>query len=346
MNKLMKKVTTLIATVSMIASMGTTVFAAESYESNVGLLSNEATAFLLEHGVDTSVFTANALNTFDTLDAKTSIANSYDESVLALKDAAAANNFTNEQIQKYVEGLVSTPTTIVESEDNKIETYADNRPTDDGIGYEVKSKAGYYQSTAYATLPTVNRASSSASPSSAYMFFTVSDLAESWGIDVGIWYAYGSGIEAWRGCYNPADKVLQSGDVISGLTAGDRIYMSAVVETNGYLRFRILDASNFNNVYYDISYYVGDHGIYRSNACINRQISLCNNAANFNTGAYLRNAQFSDAYIYSSSGYSKTLASNTISNRLGAFGTNATNAKKVTVNSYSPWYAENISINF
>ena len=64
MNKLMKKVTTLIATVSMIASMGTTVFAAESYESNVGLLSNEATAFLLEHGVDTSVFTANALNTW------------------------------------------------------------------------------------------------------------------------------------------------------------------------------------------------------------------------------------------------------------------------------------------
>lgn len=345
MNKLMKKVTTLLATVSMVASMGTTVFAAESYEANVGLLSNEAAAFLLEHGVNTSVFAASAMNIMDALDEETSIANSYDESILALIDAAEANNFTDEQIQKYVEGLVSTPTTVVESENNGIATYAVNRPTDDGIGYEVKSQPGYYQSTAYATLPTVNRASSSSSPSSGYMFFTVSSEAQNWGIDVGIWYGSGDDGEAWRGCYTANGQMIP-GDVMSGLSAGDRVYMNAVVETNGYLRFRVLDANNFSNVYYDIAYYVGDHDVYRTNACFNRQITLCNGAANFNTGAYMRNAQFSDAYIYSSSGYSRTLASNTQSNRRGVFGTNDINAQQVTVNSYSPWYAENISIDF
>jgi hypothetical protein len=118
------------------------------------------------------------------------------------------------------------------------------------------------------------------------------------------------------------------------------------VETNGYLRFRVLDANDFSTVYYDISYYVGDHSIYRTNASFNRQITLCNDTANFYTGAYLKNGQFSDAYIYSSSGYSKTIASNTLSNRRGAFGTNSTTAQKVTVNSSTPWYAENISISF
>lgn len=342
MNKFMKKVTTLLVTVSMVASIGSTAFAAERYELNPEPLSKEAVEFLSEHGVDTSVFTINSLNTLDT---ETTIANSYDESILALKDAAEANGFTDEQIQKYVEGLVSTPTTVVKSEDDAVSTYAVNRPGDNGIGYEVKSQAGYYQSTAYATLPTVNRAASSASPSSGYMFFTVSSAVQNWGIDVGLWYASGNGVEAWRGCYT-ANGQLVSGGIISDLTAGDRVYMSAVVETNGYLRFRVLDANNFNKVYYDSSYYVGDKGIYRTNAAFNRQISLCNNAANFNTGAYLRNAQFSDAYIYSNSGYSKTVASNTLSDRRGVFGTNSTNAQQVTVNSSTPWYAENISIYF
>ena len=339
MKKIFRKATAVVATVTMLATMTVPAFAAESNAVSEPL-SNEAIAFLQEHGVDTSVFEVSA---YALMDEETITANSYNESVMALRDAAAAYDFTDEQIQAYVEGLVSTPTTVVYGEEG-ITPYADNRPTDDGIGYEVKSNSGYYQETAFATLPTVNRAASSGTYSDGYLFYTVS--GSTWGIDVGLAYNSGNNVEAWRGCYTPQGSNTVSGAVISGLRAGSRVYFNAVVETNGYLRFRVLDANNFNTVYYDISYYVGDHGIYRTNASFNRQITLCNGAKNFNTGAYLRNGQFSDAYIYSSSGYSQTLASNTVSNRRGRFGTNSTNAQKVTVNSYTPWYAENVSVNF
>lgn len=338
MNKFWRKATAVVATVAMVASLGAPAFAAEDVTVSGNELSEEAVAFLQEHNVDTSIFEISTLS----LDEETQIANSYDESVLALKDAAAANNFTDEQIQKYVEGLVSTPTTVAPNDG--ISTLAVDRPYDNGIGYEVKSNAGYYQETAFATLPTVNRAASSGTYSDAYMFYTVS--GPKWGIDVGLAYCSGGGVEAWRGCYTPQGQLMQTKNLSSTLKSGDRVYFNAVVETNGYLRFRVLDASDFSVVHYDLAYYVGDQGIYRSNAAFNRQISLCNGAKNFNTGAYMRNAQFSNAYIYASSGYSQTVASNTEANRRGVFGTNSTNRNQVTVNSYSPWYAENVSINF
>lgn len=341
MKKFFRKATAIVATVTMLATMTTPAFAAENNAASEPL-SNEAVAFLQEHGVDTSIFEVSA---YALMDEETAIANSYNESVLALKDAAEANNFTDEQIQKYVDGLISTPTTVVSGNESGIEPYADNRPTDDGIGYEVKSNSGYYQETAYATLPSVYRAASTGSHSDGYLFYTVSGSGN-WGIDVGLAYNSGTGGEGWRGCYTAQGSATKCGNIISGLTAGSRVYFNAVVETNGYLRFRVLDGNNFNTVYYDISYYVGDHSIYRTNAAFNRQITLCNAAKNFNTGAYLRNGQFNDAYIYSSSGYSKTVASNTVSNRRGRFGTNSTNVQQVTVNSSDPWYAENISINF
>ena len=180
MNKFWRKATAVVATVAMVASLGAPAFAAEDVTVSGNELSEEAVAFLQEHNVDTSIFEISTLS----LDEETQIANSYDESVLALKDAAAANNFTDEQIQKYVEGLVSTPTTVAPNDG--ISTLAVDRPYDNGIGYEVKSNAGYYQETAFATLPTVNRAASSGTYSDAYMFYTVS--GPKWGIDVGLAY--------------------------------------------------------------------------------------------------------------------------------------------------------------
>lgn len=337
--KFFKKATALIATVTMLTTMTIPAFAADDVAS-AEPLSDEAVAFLQEHGVDASIFDKSTLAL---MDEETAIANSYNESVLSLKSAAAANDFTDEQIQEYVEGLVSTPTTVVSGRDD-VSTYADNRENDDGLGYEVQAQAGYYQETAFATLPSVNRAASTGSHSDGYMFYTVSG-SKNWGIDLGLAYNSGGNIEAWRGFYMQSGK-MTSGQPIYALKAGSRVYFNASVETNGYLRFRVLDANNFNTVYYDISYYVADQGINRTNAVFNRQITLCNGSKNFNTGAYLRNGQFSDAYIYSNSGYSKTVASNTVSNRRGSFGTNSTNVRQVTVNSYSPWYAENVSINF
>lgn len=339
MKKILKKAAALVVTVTMLTTMTMPAFAAENSGASESL-NDEAVAFLQEHGVDTSIFEKSS---YALLDEETAVANSYNESVLAFKDAVAANGFTDEQIQQYVEGLVSTPTTVVSGNDG-ISTYADNRPSDDGLGYEVLSKPGYYQETAFATLPTVNRAASSGSHSDGYMFYTVSGI--DWAIDVGLAYNSGAGGEAWRGCYTPQKLETTSGAPINALRAGSYVYLNAVVENNGYLRFRVLDGNNFNIVYYDISYYVGNYGITPTSASFNRQISLCNASKNFNTGAYLRNAKFSEAFIYFSKGYSKTDANNTISNRRGLFGTNSINAKQVTVNSYTPWDSENVSINF
>lgn len=340
MKKILGKIIIVTLAIASLFNLSVGALATNIADSH-SCLSSEASEFLRSHNVDPSIFNTS----FVTMDANTQIANSYNESVLSLKSAASTNNFTDEQIQKYVTGLISTPTTVVSSPDNfKSGDFSENRPRDNGIGYEVKSLPGYYQGTAYVTLPEVDRGNSP--KSSAYMFYTVSSSSESWGIDVGLWYCSGTGGEAWRGCYTASGNGLISGDVIPGLTSGSRVYFNSCVENNGYLRFRVLDANDFSIVLYDISYYVNDHGIYRNNAIHNRQISLCNNDANFHTKAYMHNARFDDAYLYSNSGYYPVSDANTQASRRGVFGTNNTNRNQVTINSSNHWDSEDISIDF
>ena len=340
MKRWMKKFAAVVATAAMVCSVGMPAFAAEDVTTSGNELSEEAITFLQEHNVDTSIFEISTLS----LDEETQIANSYDESVLFLKNQTEAYEFTDEQIQAYVEGLVTKPTMVIQ--DETIAPYADNRPGDNGIGYEVKSKGGYYQETAFATLPTVNRAKDSTSPASAYMFYTLSNVPESWGIDVGLWYGSGNHIEAWRSFYKLPGGANIPIDNLFSLKAGDLVYFNGAVETNGYLRFRVLDGNDFSKVYVDISYYVGDKGIYRTNASFNRQISLCNDKALFNTGAYCQRAKFDRAYIYSDNGPVQPGYTNTESNRCGTFGVDRESRLKVSVIDSLEWYKEDVTITF
>ncbi len=337
--KLIKNIS-LILTLTCILSSTVPAFAQSYKEDNYGL-SNQAIEFLNMHKIDISIFknindqsNAQSNSSADTI--------SYDEGILSLEKQAEAYNFNDNQIEKYIEGLVNTSTIILSSTSST--PYSTNRPNDNGIGYEVKSNSGYYQETAFVTLPTVNR--DGVYGSSGYMFYTIANSSESYGIDVGLWYGYGSGGYGWRGFYTADGKQVAPNGLIDSLTAGSAVYLQAYVTTNNYIRCRVLDANDFSTVYYDCSYYVGSN-ISRSSAVIDRQITLCNDDADFSTGEYLNNAEFSDAYIYDTSGsYSKTLSTNTKSDYCGAFGTNNTTRDLVTVNDYSEWYYEDVSINF
>ena len=125
-----------------------------------------------------------------------------------------------------------------------------------------------------------------------------------------------------------------------------RLYFNAKIESNGYLLFRILNATDFSEEYYSLYYYVGSQGIYQSNGIFNRQITMTSNIGSYTNGSYIENAKFSDAYVYSTTGYSQTTTTNTESGRRGVLSGKGVSASLTTVNSYTPWYAEDISIHF
>lgn len=348
MKKLICSVMAIIMAVSLcipaVAADETTLGEMLEAQNAYGL-STEAVDFLEAHDVDLSIFdAAPACYSNDQ-----EIPLSMDSAVLSLIQQTEAYGFTDEQIQQYVDGLVySDP--IVVPRDGSSPYAVTNAPNStyrsDGPGFEVRSKSGFNEATAFATLPTAyNVVTAGEGRSNGWMFYTVSG-SSNWGIDVGLAYSHGSGGNGWRGCYTPLGEDTVCGSLISGLKAGSRVYFHASIEPSGYLRFRILDANDFSIPYYDISYYVGDHGIYRTNGSFNRQITMTTNRQGDNTnGSYMRNASFSDAYLYTASGsYSKTNTTNTQASYRGLlqFGTK----QLATVNSYTPWYAENISISF
>ncbi|WP_157721717.1 hypothetical protein [Tumebacillus avium] len=216
-----------------------------------------------------------------------------------------------------------------------------------GVGYEVKSTSGWNQATAFATIPTAYRATGT----SGYMFYTVSSPTSNWAIDVGLWYGSGYDGTGWRGVYNSNDPAPTGGQhattgVLSALTPGKVVYLQSKVRSDGYLETKVLDGKDFSIVYDHQLYYVGSHNIYTSNAIFNRQITLCTDSGVFTNGSYMRNAKFSSAYLYSNTGYAPVSSTNTVSGRRGAFGSNSTTVNKVTVNSYTQWDSEDISIQF
>lgn len=313
-------------------------------------LNSEIIEFLNMHNVDLSIFDDAKTEAIVTAEELHEGANSYNESIASLINSTEAYNFTDEQVQAYVRGLVETPTTVVDRNvDSTLSTdeppSSQNRLIDNGIGWEVKSNYGYYQSTAFAKLPSI---SGKVSTTASYMMYTLTGPNGSFGIDVGIGYDYGEdGGNAWRGFYKTTGMKELDYDEYNVLIKVSEVFFDATVYSTGYLRFRVLDSSDFSTVFYDISYYVGGDGIYNTNAIFNRQITLCDSAKSYNTGTSIKNAVFYDSRIYSLSGYSgQVTEENCNESYCGRFGTNSTNAEKVTVNNFDYWYYEDISISF
>lgn len=312
--------------------------------SSSGGLSQESVDFLEQHNVsDETISIMNSNWDFKSLDSSI-VTESYDDMIKSLIPQVDAYDFNDQQIQAYVDGLIETPTKIIKTDDSPMlnsTPYSTNRPWDQGIGYEVKTESGYYQETAFVTLPTVYRNTAT----STYLFYTFSNPSGSTALDIGLWYTDGYYGEGWRDVYFNGTTQETVNDLL-GLSAGDEVYLQAYVTDNYYVRCRILDADNFSNVISDFSIWVGS-GMSRSTAIIDRQITMCNENTNFNTGEYMHDAEFNDAYIYTiNNTYSKTLPSNTEDDYCGVFGTNDINKLQVSVNNYEEWWMENIDIDF
>ena len=207
-----------------------------------------------------------------------------DEDILALKRAAEANNFTEEQIVQYVEGLVNTPSKFIPEDKNSgiavtsTPEANDRRADDDGIGYEVQSKTGYSQATSYATLP---KRSINNLQDIAYIFYTV--YAGDTCMDFGV----RGGMYSWAITYNPVPSGFNTNQTISK-SDGERVYFNIYVETNNVLRCRLLDANNFSNVLFDGTYTMS--GVAKDRCIFNKQITLCRADRNFTTGSKISNA--------------------------------------------------------
>lgn len=353
----MKTVITSASSMVLLFSLAIPAFAQSDKVSDY-VVSNEAIGFLQAHNVDVSSFKkSNTTNNkvYSTENPSTGILRTdlYDEEILSLERQASAYNFTDDQIQSYVEGIINTTPTVINTANSAspLSTPYSSRIDPHGIGYEVKSTSGFYEETAFATIPSAYRGGDN---TSGYMFYSVSSpLSGNWGIDVGLWYGAGgdSGdVVGWRGVYNPADAkqeaVPSDGSIISALTPGKQVYLVGQIRSDGYLECKVLDANNFSTVYVDFIYYVGNHGIYASNGIFNRQITLCHGDGIYTNGSYMRNAIFNNAYLYSNTSYAPVTASNTDSSRVGVFGSGGTTTNKVTVNNYTQWGSENININF
>ncbi|MCY9757322.1 hypothetical protein M5X00_24150 [Paenibacillus alvei] len=359
-----KNIVSIATSVVLLFSLVTPTFAerdAQAEKVNNYVIGSDALSFLEAHNVDVTPFektNASSEIMSSLADPTEGISKTalYNESILSLEQEAAANNFTDDQIQKYVKGMVDTTPTIINTPNTTVfnasivspPPYSVNRPLDDGLGYEVTSdSAGYNMTTAYAIIPSMG-GFANVDKTSGYMFWSTHNPSGNFYMDMGIWYGYGNGGYGWRGVYNtndPSWPQLATTGIIPELVPGKEVYMKNFIRSDGYAELVVIDANNFSNVLADFYFYVGDRGIYPSNANFTRQITLCQTDKNFSNGAYMNNAQFSQAYLYNSNGYARVSPYNTTTDR-GVFGTNSTNVSKVTVNSYTQWDSESVNIRF
>lgn len=343
----MKKFLSLIFALMMICEMSSNALEARAYSATNSIikeniikselsdmsLTDEAKKFLYDNGVDFDhelTQKSSGIKSGKNVSEYVGILN---EEILALKRAAQAHGFTRQQIQEYVDGIVHAPTEVILENSNKaystLSTPTSTRIPDYGIGYEVQSLYGYNQATSYVTLPTRNINNLN---DITYLFYTAYSSNNC--MDFGV----RGGMYNWVSSFTP---VQNSNDdaVAIGKSDGERVYFNISVETNGWLRCKIIDANNFSNVILNVLYQMS--GVTQNGMFFNKQITLCNNFATYTSGSSITHGKFDQSYLYTTTGYSIMNSSNTNPNRRGAFG-----GSGVIVHSYTQWGSEDVSIYF
>lgn len=322
-----------LALIVLVAMMLPSSAFAQVTANEAGSLSNEALEFLQEHHVDDSLIDQMMATPYGLNDEAVE-GITFNDSIISLKAQTSAYDFSDNQIQAYVRGLVDTPTVLVT--DDMMAPRAIDRPMDDGIGYEVQTYPGFTGASAFAVLPTV----SETIYTSAYMMYTVA--SSNFAVDLGLYYEDGDGGPCWRGLVMYGGNILKETSDPVGLYPGDEVYFDLEM-VGAYARIRILDADNFSRVYFDYTIYISN----ASTAVFNRQITLTDSRKNYNDRtSYLHDAEFYDGNVYKNNTAYLVTASNTDPDRVGVFGTNSSNRGKVSVIAYSPWYTERVSIDF
>jgi hypothetical protein len=228
-------------------------------------------------------------------------------------------------------------------------TYFPNDAT--GCYWVLKGRAGHHLATTYATLPSIENYNAMDVP---YMMYGVKSTGGMNG-DYGVYFS--SKDSKWHGFwstnYNKNGTNISdggwSGDKYdpSPIPQNQKIYMYCWITSNGYVRIRVVNGNDFNQVYYDISAYQYNSTT-ATNADIYKQITLAQKSSqnhgitNTSTGTRMLHACYNQSYLYSDT---KTWKWNP-ENVWDAYRASQTmeKAKTVTVNSYTPWSDEDISI--
>lgn len=320
-------------------------------------LSNDSIEFLKKHNIELQdVVPVETKDTevihSDSIKKTVPYVQSYDDIILSIANEAEAYDFSDEQIEKLIRSTLNAKPKFIVPDDtvsvNSVsDDYSQNRDPlkDDGVGYEVYALSGYYETTAFATLPRVNLGRNN---NAAYMFWTVNDK-----IDIGLVYSSGTYGNKWRMCWLYAGKEMQvapADEDNARLQELSNIYFKVTVIDNNWIKMDILNAADFDELVMTYSVNTTGYSITRSNAQWNRQISLCtgkkvNDIPVFDDGAYLINAKFENAYIYGSA-IRQVLPAYVNGNRCGIFGVDDTSAEYVEINSNTHWHSENITIRF
>ena len=355
-----------VTLLALVMLVNMSAFAADSSQKityNSLDLSNDSVEFLNDKNIDMKIFedVAGAPTVlYNNKAKKISYTRSYEQIIQSIKAETAAYNFTDEQVEQLINSSIHSDITFIVPDSNfarrNIDPLSENRPGDDGVGYEVESIAGFHTTTAYATLPTIYTGSeSNGTDISGYMFWTVNDK-----IDIGLCYSSGWYGERWRFCWLYAGSTLQfpapeDEQSYIWLQDVDQVYLRATILDNEWVLFEIINANNFNQIK-SYSIYSGGLGITRANGKWRRQITLCtsdrvdDNIVVFDGGAYLLGTEFSDCYIYSGTGTSgvttHTEGDYVNPTYCGKFGLDDTSREYVDVVDSEDWYYEKIDIEF
>ena len=358
---------------SFMDSVELTPAAADILESE---LSDEALAFLYENNVHFDSSNQKTLDGVQNLCDNVPGLYGLNEDVLSLKEDAQVYDFSEEQVQKYIEGIVTTTPIIVDNRKDigKINGRSVTGPiatsrTLDGVGggYEVKSNSGFFKSTSYLTLPTFqNFYNYTTRPyrTAGYMMFTLGSPANQSAIDIGLSYSKGNTNndtpQFYIFYYDPTNSSSDPTDpggvakfkeytLSTALTQGMNVYVKVEkIESgtyNGYAKFTVMNATDFSQVYGYLHYYMGSR-FPASTGVINRQITLCDGSGSCTNGTIMNEAIFWNSWLYATSGYNAApSSSNTQSGHRGAFTDNHGDTN-VLVNWYATWNEEDVSIWF
>lgn len=195
-----------------------------------------------------------------------------------------------------------------------------------------------------------------ASTDRAYLFFSANTVSSSIVGDYGVVYVPNTGwipftnTGVWNTNTQKYDWTWRNGNTIpSNITY---LYFDIAVTsttTNETIKLIIYDGNDFSQVLGTETLTFTNDPITStySNLNLYHEITMAqinNGTLNTNTGSYFKNAKFSNAYIYSSSGYYQWGTSQTNDAYIKAPTTSK--LATITVNAYSKWYANDITMRY
>lgn len=215
-----------------------------------------------------------------------------------------------------------------------------------GLGYEVKSLPGYNRISGDMYLGSSNIMDKAGSETGigGYMLYSISNKNNAVQ-DLGLLYC-GNGY--WKTVV--WGRYTNWGEGPARIANGTYIYLQIWIDENNDINFLGLDGNNMSNIIFQGTYDSWDEMPYSgSGVSFNRQVTYAANEGkqNDHTGLYVNNCRYDRAYLYNDTTGACTRfnSSNTDSSRRGKFGASWAPYSRVTINSNTHWYSENISIN-